>query len=196
MEPPPKVRILDEHGQPLSPRIEAALLSLIPKFQRHFPIFRDDVALIEVLEEAGRKIDHREQSGGRIERLHAYAWVTLRSVATSRLRRSAGRLAQRTLASAESEMALRVVPARIGTPDEIEQTILLRELLVRMSPDERLVCMWKKAGFSSQDIAARRGGTAAAVDKVLSRIRRKVRRFMGISDTSPPGGTGGESFNG
>jgi DNA-directed RNA polymerase specialized sigma24 family protein len=174
------LRILDERGQPLNPRIESALAGLVPRLQRHFPTFRDDGALIEVLEEAGRRITHRETDGGPIERLHAYAWVTLRSIATSRLRSGAGRLAQRTLASADGELVLDSTPARFGTAEDVERGILLREVLEALTPEERLICIWKKAGFSSQEIAARRGGSAAAVDTLVSRIKHRVRTLMGL----------------
>jgi RNA polymerase sigma factor (sigma-70 family) len=176
--------LVNEAGRPFSAHVEDALVSLVPKFQRHFPVLRDDLTLVEVLEEAGRRIERREDQGGRIERLHGYAWVTLRSIATSRLRRGDGRMAQRTLTAEEGEAALDATPTREGTADHIERTILLREVLDTLTLDERLVCMWKKAGFSSQEIADRRGGTAAAVDTMLSRVRRKVRRLFG-------GNTGG-----
>ena len=185
MEPPPKLRILDEHGQPLSPHIEKTLVSLIPKFQRNFPSFRDEFSVVDILEEAGRKIDHREKSAGPIDRIHAYAWVTLRSVATSRLRRGDGRLAQRTLGSEDSEAVLDATPARTGAVDEIERRILLRQVLDTLTPDERVVCIWKKAGFSSQEIAERRGSTAGAIDKMLSRARQKVRAVLGIHPAGP-----------
>lgn len=185
MDPRPRFRILDEYGQPLSPHIEQTLVSLIPKFQRNFPSFRDEFLLVDILEEAGRKIDHREKHTGPIDRIHAYAWVTLRSVATSRLRRGDGRLAQRTLGSEDSEAVLDVTPAKTGGVDEIERQILLRQVLETLTPDERVVCIWKKAGFSSQEIADRRGSTAGAIDKMLSRARQKVRALLGIQ----PGGT-------
>lgn len=183
-QPPPRIRILDERGRPVSARVEQTLVSLVPKFQRSFPFLRDDLTLVEILEEAGRRIEKRERAAGRIERLHGYAWVTLRSIATSRLRRGDGRMAQRTLTAEEGEAALDATPTREGTADHIERTILLREVLDTLTPDERLVCIWKKAGFSSQEIADRRGGTAAAVDTMLSRVRQKVRRLLG-------GNTGG-----
>src|SRR3954447_16476196 len=97
MDSPLHFRILDERGRPLNPRIESALASLVPRLQRHFPTFRDDGALVDALEEAGRRITHREAENGPIERLHGYAWVTLRNVATSRMRGGPGRLEQRTL---------------------------------------------------------------------------------------------------
>jgi RNA polymerase sigma factor (sigma-70 family) len=174
-----RVGLVTEAGRPFSAHVEDALVSLVPKFQRHFPVLRDDLTLVEVLEEAGRRIERREDQGGRIERLHGYAWVTLRSIATSRLRRGDGRMAQRTLTAEEGEAALDATPTREGTADHIERTILLREVLDTLTPDERLVCIWKKAGFSSQEIANRRGGTAAAVDTMLSRVRQKVRRLLG-----------------
>ncbi|HYN09674.1 MAG TPA: hypothetical protein VES67_19995 [Vicinamibacterales bacterium] len=175
-----RIWLLDESGRPLSPHIEQALVSLVPKFQRHFPAFRDEPSLIDVLEEAGRKIDRREKRSGRIERLHPYAWVTLRNVATSRLRRGDGRLTQLTLASEESEAALEATPARAGGPEEIERRILLGQVFETLTPEERLVCVLKKAGFSSREIAARRGGTAAAINIMLWRVRRKVRRLLGV----------------
>lgn len=175
-----RIRILGDAGQPLSPHIEQALLALVPKFQRQFPSFRDELALVEVLEEAGGKIDRREKRSGHIERLHAYAWVALRSVAASRLRRGEGRLAQRTLPSEEGEAALDSTPARAGGADEIERNILLRQVLEALTPEERLVCIWRKAGFSSQEIADRRGGTPGAVDMVLWRVKQKVRKLFGV----------------
>jgi RNA polymerase sigma factor (sigma-70 family) len=174
------LRILDERGQPINPRIESALVSLVPRLQRQVPAFRDDGALIEALEEAGRRITHREVEAGAIERLHAYAWVTLRSIATSRMRTGGGRLAQRTVASADGETLLDTAPAKYGTVEEIERAILVREILDTLTPEERLICIWKKAGFSSQEIAARRGGSAAAVDTLLSRIKQRVRALISL----------------
>jgi RNA polymerase sigma factor (sigma-70 family) len=176
-----KLRILDEQGQPLSPRVEDALISLVPKFQRHFPSFRDEASLVDVLEQAGRKIVRRENKSGPIDRLHAYAWVTLRSVATSRLRSGSGRLEQKMIASQEGAATIDSTPALMGSAEDIERRILLREVLDSLTVEERRVCIWKKAGFSSQEIADRRGGTAAAVDTLLSRIRQKVRKLGGPS---------------
>jgi RNA polymerase sigma factor (sigma-70 family) len=181
MDHQPKFRILDERGNPLDPRIEQALLSLVPKFRRHYPAFRDEVLLVDIFEEAGRKIDHREKNVGAIERLHAYAWVTLRTIAATRLRRGDGQMARRTFGAEDGAAAIDATPARTGTPEEIERTILLRELLGQLSEEERVVCIWKKAGYTSQEIAERRGTTAGAVDTMLSRIRQKVRDLTGTA---------------
>jgi RNA polymerase sigma factor (sigma-70 family) len=172
------LRILSEHGHPTSPHIEEALLSLVPRFLRHFPQLRDDSAFAEVLEEAARKVSHREEKSGPIERLHAYAWVVLRSVAVSRLRRGPAALSRRTLASEEGEEAMRSIPSRLGSPAEIERRVLFRQVLSMLSPEERLVCAWKRAGFSSREIARHRGTTTAAIDKLLSRARERVRASL------------------
>src|SRR6266542_702349 len=87
-----KLRLLDENGKPLGTRVEGVLERLLPRFQRQFPTFRDEVTLTEVFEEAGRRIVTREERSGPIEKLHGYAWVTLRSVATSWMRRGSSRL--------------------------------------------------------------------------------------------------------
>ena len=136
---------------------------------------------MDVLEEAGRKISRREQASGPIERLHGYLWVALRTIAVSRLRRGSARLTQRTLPSEEGQAALEATPSILGSADEIERRILLRQVLNMLSPEERLVCAWKRAGFSSHEIARRRGGTAAAIDKMLSRARERVRRNSAVS---------------
>jgi DNA-directed RNA polymerase specialized sigma24 family protein len=172
-----RFRILDGRGRPLPPNIEQTLLDLAPRFQREFPAFRDDLSLVEVLEEAGRKIVKTERASP-IVRLHAYAWVTLRSVASSRLRRLNARLEQRTLTLEDGETAAESLPAKFGTAEEIERHILLREVLSVLTPEERLVCIWKMRGFTSEEIASRRGGTAVAVDTLLSRSRLRVRRLL------------------
>ncbi len=182
MEHLQNLRLLDEHGKPLSARIEGVLTRLLPRFQRQFPALQDEVALTELLEEAGRRIANREERLGSIEKLHGYAWVTLRNVATSRMRRGSSRLVQKTLGSAESQAVLSSAPAEFGTPEQIEQDILLREVLAQLTPEERLVCIWKKAGFSSQEIARHRGSSPAAVDTLFSRTKQKIRKLLGVQE--------------
>ena len=153
------------------------------RLQRQFPALQDEVALTEVFEEAGRRIANREQRAGPIEKLHGYAWVTLRSVATSWMRRGSSRLTQRTLGADESQAALSTVATEAGTPEQVERDILLREVFAQVTADERMVCIWKKAGFSSQEIAQHRGSSAAAVDTLFSRAKQKIRRILGVQDS-------------
>lgn len=173
-------RLLDEDGQPLADHIANALMSLVPRFRKHFPTFWDEQDLTEVLEQAGRKIAKRERYGGPIERLHGYAWVTLRNVATSSVRRGCGRLVQHTLNANESETALAELPAETGTPDEIEAAILVREVQAHLTANERLVIGWKKAGFSSEEIAQFRHTSIGAVDALFSRAKNKIRALLRV----------------
>jgi RNA polymerase sigma factor (sigma-70 family) len=173
-------QLVDENGQPFEAHIEQALSKLSPRFARQYPSIHDDVTRTELLEEAGRRIALRERRHGPLERLHGYAWVTLRSVATSWLRRGSSRLAGRTLPPEEGEATLLRLPSQVDSAILLERRILLREALSKLSEDERMVCVWKKAGFSSREIAAERGGTAAAVDTVFSRAKHKIRVALGV----------------
>lgn len=174
------LRLLDENGHPLNARIESALTRLVPRFRKHFPTLQDEHDLTEVLERAGRRIANRERQTGAIERLHGYAWVTLRNVATSCVRRGSGKLAQHTLNSYESETALAELPAETGTPEQIELAILISEVQTHLSAQERLVLGWKKAGFSSEEIAQFRGTSIGAVDALFSRAKHKIRTLLRV----------------
>ena len=149
-------RLLDERGNPLSTRVESALRSLVPKFRRQFPAVQDELDLTEILEKAGHRIAAREQRSGPIEKLHAYAWVTLRSVVMSWMRRSSHRLTQQTISSDAAEALLSTLPASSGTAKQIEQHVLLHEAMQSLSEGEWIVCNLKMMGYSSEQIARRR----------------------------------------
>lgn len=180
MEPLRNLRLLDADGNPLNARIASALNRLVPRFQKQFPSLRDEQDVTEILEQAGQKIARREREAGPIEKLHGYAWVTLRNVAASWVRRGSGQLKQHTLSSVESETALAALPAEIGTPDQIEIAILVREVQAQLSKQERLVLGWKKAGFSSEEIARFRGTSVGAVDALFSRAKHKIRALLRV----------------
>ena len=114
--------LLDSNGKPLAERIQRALTGLLPKVRRQFPTLQDDLALTEVVEEAGRRIASREERGGPIEQLHAYAWVTLRSVATSHVRKPSNRLIRDTVGSKAGEIHLAAVQASHGSPSRSSAT--------------------------------------------------------------------------
>ena len=50
-----------------------------------------------------------------------------------------------------------------------------RKALGELSKEERLVCIWKRAGFSSRHIAGFNGQSVASVNRVYARARRKLR---------------------
>ena len=47
-----------------------------------------------------------------------------------------------------------------------------------------MICLWKKAGFSSQEIALHRGRTVVAIDTIFSRAKEKIRKALGVEDAS------------
>lgn len=178
--------LLDPNGRPLAPHLAAVLLRLVPRLQRTVAMCRDDLVLLDVLEQAGQKLALRERQRGLPERLHAYAWVTLRSVALSRARLGRARLAQHLVTGDAGARALAVLAARWGSPEAIERRILLRELVAQLSPDEQQVVWGKYAGYSSQELADRWGLTPAAVDKRWSRALQTLRRLVGVGVADAP----------
>jgi len=177
------IGLLDSDGQPFDPRIERVLLRLLPRLRREFPSMQDDVALTEIMEEAGRRIRHREERGP-IERVHGYAWVTVRSIALSRMRLGSSKLNQKTLDSEAGNARLLATPTSRGTAAEVEHRILLGELLRTLSREERMICLWKKAGFSSQEIALHQQRTVMAIDTIFSRAKQKIRKALSIDDVT------------
>jgi RNA polymerase sigma factor (sigma-70 family) len=178
--------LLDSTGKPLDGRIERVLAGLLPRMRRQFPRLQDEVVITEVLEEAARRIASREERGGPIEHLHGYAWVTVRSVASSYLRRPATRVIHNSVEGPDTDALIARTEAKDGSAEQIERNILLREALSALSAEERLVCVWKKAGFSSQEIAELQGRTAAAVDTLFCRAKQKVRETLGLEDRAAP----------
>ena len=188
--------LLDSKGNPFDERIERVLAALLPKLQRQFPNLQDEVALTEVMEEAGRRITNREARGGPIERIHGYAWVTVRSVATSHLRRPATRLIQSTLEPEASQTRIGLARADHGSAEQMERDILLREALDTLSEEERMVCLWKKAGFSAQEIASTLGRSVPSVDTLFSRAKLKIRQKLGLAPVANEARSGLKAVNG
>lgn len=189
MEPRRSIRLLDTHGQPVPAHIERVLVRLGRRLRRQFPVLKDELLLVDVMEEAARRIALHEGRSGPIEKLNGYAWVTLRSVAISQMRRGAIKLIQNTLNAHASHEHLVSIPTEAATQEQIERDILLREALDTLSPDERVLCVWKKAGFSSREIARHERCSVAAVDTLFSRVKAKLRRALGVSDRERPSGT-------
>ena len=184
MKPPPFATWLDKDGQPLPAHIMQVLTRLMPRLCRQFPRLNDDVIVTNILETAGSRLATKERREGPIEKLHGYAWVTVRSVAASELRRSAARVLHNTLDLSGGEALLESTRAVSGGPEDIERRILFREVLGKLSHEERLVFMWKTAGFSTHEIAAHQGRSETSVDTLFSRAKQKVRRLL--SDQAIP----------
>jgi RNA polymerase sigma factor (sigma-70 family) len=172
---------VDQTGHPLNDRLQQVLRALAPRLRRQFPALRDDVVITEILEEAGRRMVEHERRFGPIEKLRGYAWVSIRHAATSRLRRASMRLQQQTLDGAESMAAMADLPAERGSAEAVERDLLLAEILALLSEEERKVCIWKKAGFSSREIARYLGHSTEAVDTMFFRVKQKVRKALEVA---------------
>jgi DNA-directed RNA polymerase specialized sigma24 family protein len=100
------------------------------------------------------------------------------------MRQGSAKLHQKTLDSDAGNARLLATPSSRGTAAEVEQTVLLRELLRTLSREERMICLWKKAGFSSQEIALHQRRTVVAIDTIFSRAKQKIRKALGIDDVA------------
>ena len=98
------------------------------------------------------------------------------------MRLGSSKLNQKTLDSEAGHARLLATPTSRGTAADIEQAVLLRELLQTLSREERMICLWKKAGFSSQEIALHQGRSVVSIDTIFSRAKQKIRRALGIED--------------
>ena len=58
----------------------------------------------------------------------------------------------------------------------------LRRLLGKLSREERLVCIWKRAGFSTREIASHYHRSVGSIDKVFARARNKLRELLSKED--------------
>lgn len=176
MEQLPTPHLLDEQGQPLSPRIDDALRRLFRKFRKKYPFIRDETEVVEIFEKAGSNIALREAQQGPITKLHGFAWVTLKNVTVSWLRRGSVRVRLASIGGEDSSALLSITPAQEGTPEQIEKAIKLRETREALKEDEWLVCHLKLQGYSAREVGQQRGSSSAAANMVFSRAIRKLRR--------------------
>ena len=179
MESSTRSPLLDQFGKPLPDRIQQVLEDLAAKFRRKFRTIRDEVVATEILEQAGQQIVAHEAQNGRERSLHGLAWVAVRNVAISKLRRGPHLLEQAMAGSAESSAALSRLTAVEGSPENLEDSIFLREVLDLLSPRERKIAILKKGEYSSQEIAETLGISVTLVDTTYSRLRQKVQTLLG-----------------
>jgi RNA polymerase sigma factor (sigma-70 family) len=174
-----KSPLLDQFGDPLPDRIQQVLDDLATRFRRKFQTIQDDVVVVEILEQAGQQIMAHEAKYGPETNLHGFAWVTIRNIAISRLRRGPYLLEQSVAGSGKSSAALARLTAADGSPERIENSVFLREVLDQLTPRERKIAVLKKGEHSSQTIAERLGISVTLVDTTYSRLRQKVRKLLG-----------------
>jgi DNA-directed RNA polymerase specialized sigma24 family protein len=174
--------LLDERGQPLSPRFERLLRSQIPKLCQQFPALRNDALLLtQVLEEGGRRLKRWEQQSGRRldEQSHRFVETIVVNIGKSWVLRDTNRLRRESIGAEDGEAILSTLPAtQWGTVKQIEDAVRLREVHDNLTEDQWLVCGLKDAGYSAIEIGEIRGGSAAAANMVFSRAKRKLRRLL------------------
>ena len=182
MESLRKLGLLDANGKPLEGRLLKALSDLMPRFKRRFPAIQDEVEITNVFEEVVRRIEKHENQSGPLEKLHGYAWKALESVGLSAQRRGSMRVWLRRTESRTGPDIVSRLQAWDGSVEQIEQTVLLHEVEAQMTEEEAWIFHLKSMGFSSDDIARRRGSSVNAVDKVMSRLRHKFRALVGVKE--------------
>ncbi|WP_291984262.1 sigma-70 family RNA polymerase sigma factor [Luteitalea sp.] len=175
--------LIDSNGQPFDGRIARVLQKIAPRLRREFPALEDDVVVTEVLEEAGRRIVRQETKAGPLEKLHGFAWVTIRNVAKSRLK--TGR-EQITRLEARGDVFTLPLAAQEGSPEQIERVLLLKEALASLSEDERQICLFKTLGYSTDEIARQQQRTPGAVDTMFCRAKQKLRDMLARPASSAP----------
>src|SRR5262249_27704320 len=74
----------------------------------------------------------------------------------------------------------------IGSSEEIEHQILMREARDHLTESEWIVCNLKMMGYSSEEIATRRSSSTAAVDMGFSPAQQKLRRVLCVQRTNSP----------
>jgi len=182
MDRPRELTLLDRSGQPFHVTVATVLEELASRVRRRFPtLAADDALLISVLEEAGERIQRQQRAKGSIEQLHWYAWRAVQRAAVSHLRRKRVQMWQATVQRRNGPEVLADWPSVLVTPQRIEQQILLRQVLARLTPRERAVCVRKFLGYTSEEIAQAAGSTPHAIDLVFARAKRRIRALM-----SPP----------
>ncbi len=182
MESLRKFGLIDAEGKPVDDRLTKVLNALLPRFRRRFPGIQDDVEITEIFEEAARRISKRERASGPIEKLGGYAWKALESIGVSLQRRGSMQVRFKSVEPRISSDIVTQLRAWDGSAEEIERTILLRELEAQMTPEEAWIFRQKALGFSSEEIARQRESSVNSVDKAMSRLKQKIHALIGSKE--------------
>jgi DNA-directed RNA polymerase specialized sigma24 family protein len=178
MEFDSNILLADVDGQPLGEHIQSVLRELLPRFRRTFPYIRDEAQIANILEGAGQRIAAREKQIGPIPELHGYTWVALKNATLSVQRRSEHKVQSASISNLDSDGLLAHLPAREGTQDAIEGSVLLSQALNLLSEDEKMIAIYKQAGFSDREIAQHMNTSTGAVSQTYFRMRYRVRKFL------------------
>jgi hypothetical protein len=186
----PKLRLLDEAGQPFDERIHAIFLPLETRFRLKFNTIQDESILRNLFDRAGQLYFKEEQQGTRIERPDGFAWTILNNLGISELRRSEEKVINRSVVGPAGEKVLLALSAGIGTPEQIVNQVYAKQIYAQLSELEQRCATLKTLGFSSGEVASALSMTTSSVDKMMQRIRD---RFRGSSNSGKKSRSGGSS---
>ncbi len=199
--PEPTFELIDEVGHPLSSTLQATFQPLQARFRRRFRSIRDDAVIHNLFDRAAQRYARELASGRRIEKPEALAWKILCNLAVSELRRSEEMVANGTLSGGAAERTLGSESSAVGTPEEIYARIHAEQLYAQMSERERLCAVLKTVGYTSAGVAEVLRMTPAGVDKMMQRLRdrirsaamgsEKIRGRLGLLRTTEPKSPGG-----
>jgi RNA polymerase sigma factor (sigma-70 family) len=171
-----KIPLAGPDGQPLPDRIQRVLHDLVPKFNRWFPMIRDEAVVTGLFERTGERIVEKERNDGPIARLHGFAWTVLKNLTASDLRTSRMRVEMGSIGSTEGEMLMSRMKTSQDVPQAIEQRLAIDQALQQLTDLERRVTFLKTVPFTSEEIARELNTTVAAVDQAFFRARHKLRK--------------------
>jgi hypothetical protein len=181
METPTRSPFLDQFGNPLPDRIQRVLDDLSARFRRKFPTIRDEVEAVEILEQAGQYVMVHESQDGAAWSLRGLAWTAIRNYAISKVGSGRHRLEQATGGLERSSADLARLAAAERSPERLENSVFLREVLDQFTVRERKIAIWKHSDYSSRSIAEALGVSATSVDTAYFRLREKARKLLGRS---------------
>lgn len=173
--PLPKLRLVDEAGQPLSERIHAIFLPLETRFRLRFRAIDDEAVVRNLFDQAAQIYAKQDIAGQTIDKPEGFAWKVLCNLAISILRRSEEMVINSSVNGLSGERVLVALSAVNGTPDQIVNQVYAREIFEQLSEIEQRCATLKTLGFSSSSVAKALNMTTGSVDKIMQRIRDRHR---------------------
>lgn len=172
-----RIPLAGPDGQPLPEPIQQALNDLLPKFNRWFPMMRDEAVVTGLFERAGERILEHERKTGPVARLHGLAWTVLRHLMISDLRTSQMRVEMGSIGSTKGELLMSKMRTDQDESREIEQRLAIDQALQQLTPLERRVALLKNVPFTSREIARELNMTTEAVDQAYFRAKHRLKKL-------------------
>lgn len=201
-QPVPIFVLLDEAGCPFASSLQAIFRPLQARFRSQFRSIRDEAIIHNLLDQAAQHYAREVEAGKRILQPEAYAWTILCNLGVSELRRSEVIVSNGSLGGAVGERVLLAQTASVESPEAIHARIHAKEIYAQLSERERPCTTLKVAGYTSVVIARVLEMTPGGVDKLMQRLRdrirsaavesKKVRGGLGlwrVTDPKSPGGS-------